>query len=551
MPFALRDYQVESVDAVVSAWRDGIQRPGLVLPTGAGKTVVLAEIAEHPQVRQRGRTLIIAHRKELIEQAAAKVRQQAPPHRRVGIVKGTANGVLADVVVGSVQTLRNPARHRQLRDVGTVIVDEAHHVTADSYRKILDHFGCFTPGGANALGVTATMSRGDGQRLGDVWEKIVYEKDIAWMIRRGYLVPVKGIRVQVPDLDMRRVKRMAGDYSDAALGAALEGSLAPQAIARAYTEHTPGRQAILFAPTVHSAEVIGDALTEAGWRVRLVWGEMPEGARTAALDDFRAGRVDILASCGILTEGTDLPMAEVGIMARPTTIAPLYIQMAGRVLRLHPGKERAVLLDVCGVTAKHALIAPVDLFGRELTEITEVDPDLLELEGFEEPEPEPERAPKPLIDGELEAVEVDLFRGTTATWKTTYAGYWFLATPRRYIAVVPGDDRAHYDVVWMDRTTPGVWGWVVRDVGDMAHAQRAAEGNVAADETLTTRRDAGWRGRPATEKAVGKARRLGLEVGAFMSGGEVSDMIDRALASGRIDPVQIQRASLLLAGSPR
>lgn len=541
-----RPYQREAVEALLAAFDAGQRRPAVVLPTGTGKTVTFSHLIERLHERGNpGRILVLAHREELIEQAADKIRSLVP-RLRVGIVKAHLNQVLADVVVASVQTLRNAARRAQLRHVGVVIVDECHHATADSYRTIMLEYGCYAePGqpGAYAVGFTATMSRGDGARLGDVWQDIVYTRDTAWAIREGYLARVRGVRVQVPDLDLRRVKRMAGDYSDKALGAALEGSLAPQAVARAYTEHAAGRQGILFAPTVSSAEVMGDALAEAGYTVRLVHGAMSLTDRRAALDSFREGKTTVLASCMILTEGTDLPMAEVGLMARPTTIPALYTQMAGRVLRPYPGKVEALLLDVCGVTAKHALITPADLFGKELRELADTDvDDLLDLDA-EQPEERASRGDQVLLDGQLESVEVDLFHGSASAWQRTAAGYWFLATAERFLAIVPGDNREHFDVLWMTRFARDAHSdWVARDLPTLTYAQSAAERAVTEAERAYTSRDAQRNARTATTKMLDYAARLGhlFEPGAKT--GEVSRAIAYSEASRRIDPVQLARA---------
>lgn len=563
MSLVLRGYQLECADAVMHAAANGQRRPAVILPTGAGKTVVFSEIARRWLQRHRRRVLVLAHREELIDQAAAKLEMMlAGTGLRVGISKAGKRQVLADVVVGSVQTLRGATRREEIRDVGLVIVDECHHATADSYRLILDHFGCFGDSGAVALGVTATMSRGDKARLADVWPEIVYERDIAWMIRRGYLVGVDGKRIVVPDLDLRKVRRMAGDYSDGALGAALEGSLAPEAIAKAYDEHAGARQGILFAPTVSSAAVIGQALTDSGKTFRLVHGAMGASERHQALDDFREGRLQGLASCMILTEGTDLPMAEVGVMARPTTVAALYVQMAGRVLRPHPGKTRALLLDVCGVTAKHSLISPVDLFGKELNAI-QVDEDLLTIDGCtycddpghdvtdcpHRPPTEDEPAERDnddqvLINGPIEALDVDLFHGSKSAWLRTRAGYWFLQAGRdRFIAIVPGEDRSRYDVVWMHKYRPGESGWVAQGVPELAYAQAFAEGNVTASEKMVSTKESSWRNRRASEKTMNLAAQLGLWLDPDAKGGEASDAIARHEASKRIDPVQIERAA--------
>lgn len=547
--FSPRPYQREAVRAVLDALAAGQTRPAVVLPTGAGKTVVFSQVirdwiewARYGRVRDP-RVLVLAHRAELLEQAAEKIRAVCPD-LKVGTVKAGVNQVYADVVVASTQTLASEKRRAAIKGVGLIIVDECHHATAATYRKILEHYQC------PAVGFTATMSRGDDAALGDIWQDIVYKRDIAEMIRDGYLCGVRGVRVQVPDLDLRRVKRLAGDYSEAALGAALEGSLAPQLIAKAWNEHASGKQGLLFAPTVSSAEFIAAELVAQGISAELVHGAMKTDDRAAALDRFRNGKVQVLANCMVLTEGTDLPMAEVIAVARPTTNQALYVQMVGRGLRLYPGKQRATVLDLVGATAKHSLMSPVKLFGEQLDaldkDVVELDPaELAELEEIEllreQEAGEAVGAGQVWIEGDLEAIEVDLFHGSASAWQRTHAGVWFLPAGDRFIALVRGEAGTGWDVVWMHKYRHGVSGWVARGMPDLGYAMATAEGNVQPGEELTTSRDRAWKAKAPSEKTVALAQRYGIEVHSLMRAGEVSALITLVEASRRIDPVQVAR----------
>jgi len=230
----LRDYQTEAIAAVRRAWSTGTRRPAVVLPTGSGKTVIFAGLAA--EMHGRGvRSVVLAHRDELIEQAAHKVKAVAP-HLRVGIVKGTRREIRGrDVIVASVQSLTRAERRAELAAAGPrlVIVDEAHHAVANTYMAILRDLGCFVEDpmeGAYALGVTATLGRSDRVALGQVWQDVVYKRDIVSMIRAGYLVNAKGARVRVEGLDLGRVKRTGGDFQDAALSEAMHEALAPAAV---------------------------------------------------------------------------------------------------------------------------------------------------------------------------------------------------------------------------------------------------------------------------------------------------------------------------------
>lgn len=542
----LRDYQAACVDAVEGAWGRGMRRPAAVLPTGAGKTVVFAHLIRRGGWRRErfARALVLAHRTELIEQAARTLKSISPD-LRVGIVKASRNETLADVIVGSVQTLATERRRRQLLDVGLVVVDEAHHATAATYRRVLEDLGCFAGSGeggaAVALGVTATMSRGDGGALGAIWQDVVYRESIADMIAAGWLVRPRGIRVKVDDLDLSQVKRVRGDYSESQLGEAIEASMAPEAIAKALREHAGDRPTLLFAPLVRTAEIIRDALRDAGFTAEVVSALTSPDERRRIVEDFRARRVQVLCNAMVFTEGTDLPLASCVVVARPTTHAGLYVQMVGRVLRPDQGKDDALVLDVVGASQKHALAAHVELFGeepkpdRERDDLEEDDLDEGELtlaEGLGLRLDEESWA-----NGPLKSVEVDLFHGSASAWLRTRAGVWFIPAGERYIAIIPGDpgQMGGYDVVEMHRYSIGRSAWVQRGVSELAYAMAWAEAAVTPSERSTALRERSWRARRPSVKQRDLAARYGVMISPDMHSGEVSSRISVELASRRID----------------
>jgi superfamily II DNA or RNA helicase len=528
----LRQYQLECVDAIVSALDRGVEGPAAVLPTGAGKSVIIGALAARPEVQKRGRVLVLAHREELIEQNAAKVRMTAPD-LRVGIVKAGRNEVLADVISATVQTLASERRRGQLNEVGLVVYDECHHATSPTSRDILNHYK------VPRVGFTATMTRADKSALGEVWTDVVYSKDIAWMIRRGYLCAVDGKRVKVAGLDLAKVKRMHGDYSEKALGEAIEGSMAPGAVARSYAEHAMGRQGILFAPTVSSAEVFAAALAEQGVKVETIHGKLGTEARRAMLQRFRDGTTTILSSVGVLTEGTDLPMAEVAIMCRPTTNVGLYVQCVGRVLRLHPGKSRALVLDLVGVTSKLSLVSPVQLFGDDADEIER---DVLDMERDEaERDEEDGDSGVHLLDGPLEAEDVDLFHGSQSAWLRTHDGTWFLPAGARFIALIPAESGAGWHVVAMNRYMQGDSRWVARDVPELGYAMSYAEGDVTKAELASVEKERSWRGMRPDHKIIKYARSIGVRVNRDDTMGAIQAGITQEEGSRRIDPLQRAR----------
>jgi superfamily II DNA or RNA helicase len=555
---ALRPYQVDAVSAVRRAIDDGVQRSAVVLPTGAGKTIVIASAArEHiAQSHECRRVLVVAHRTELIEQNARTIRRFAP-ELRVGIVKAERDQTNADVISASVQTLgarSGAARMARIRNVGLVVIDECHHAAADSYMKVLSHFGCFESGGAVAVGLTATMIRGDDKALGDVWQDVVYSRSIAEMIHEGWLARPRGLRVRVPDLDLRRVRKSRGDYSDAALGEAIEGSLAPELVAKAYAEHAPGKQGILFAPTVATAQLYRDALREVGIAAELVHGAMEEGERRRTLRRFEDGSVQVLCNCMVLTEGTDLPMAEVCVIGRPTLNRGLLIQMAGRVLRLHPGKDSALIMDVSGATERHSLLGAIELFGEESVDVP-VEGEAPQGEQPDDLGPGDVDLGPTVLDKDLDegptwltgptgVVEVDLFHGSKSLWQQTRGGIWFIHATAgkggsdRYVIVQRAVRPGAWDVIWLDAKVRGRSDWVAQDIDDLSYAMAFAESNITPTEQLTARKNARWRNGGATQAQLDKAERMGVPRAllAGMTAGELSNRIDVVNASARIDP---------------
>jgi ATP-dependent helicase IRC3 len=532
----LRPYQRVAVDAAHGAWARGMRRPAEVLFTGAGKTVIFAHLGvEWLAVNPGRRVLVLAHTTELVDQAIAKFRSVAPG-LRIGRVQADANETLARIIVASVATLRSERRRRMLRDVGLIIVDECHHAVATTYREILSHYGALGPAvGAVAIGFTATMTRADDLSLGDVWQDVVHAESITDGIMGGYLVRPRGIHVHVDDLDLSQVRTSRGDYREGDLGEAIENSLAPKAIARAVAEHADSRKILLFAPTVHSAEVIGDALRAAGRSVGLVHGAMSAGARRDALDAFRAGSTQILCNCMVLTEGFDEPAADCAVIARPTKSPGLYIQIAGRVLRPYPGKTDALLLDVVGASLKHTLVSALDLFGVGKAK-TENDQAREDPEDLDEGQQDARGALFGGLDGNLIATEVDLFTGSPMAWLRTRAGVFFLAAGERYIAIVPGADAGTYDVTAMHATVRHTGRWIVQGVEDLAYAMAWAEGEVTPYEKTIASKARAWRAKSPTDKQRARAAGLRLTIPDGARSGEVSAMITLALASNRIDP---------------
>ena len=348
----LRPYQDEARRAIESEWAQGRQKTLLVLPTGTGKTMVFSRVAEDV-VRQGGRVLILAHRGELLEQAADKLEQVSGLSCAVEKAEQSCLGSWYRVVVGSVQTLMRQQRLRQFPAdyFATVIVDEAHHVLSDSYQVIFDHFAQ-----ANVLGVTATPDRGDMRNLGQFFDSLAYEYSLPKAIKSGYLVPIKAETIPL-QIDLSGVAVQAGDFKPADIGHALDPYL--DQIADEMAKRCQARKTVVFLPLIATSQKFTRILQERGFRAAEVNGGSDN--RAEVLADFVAGRYNVLCNSMLLTEGWDCPSVDCIIVLRPTKVRSLYAQMVGRGTRLSPGKEFLLLLDFLWHTERHELVHPAHL----------------------------------------------------------------------------------------------------------------------------------------------------------------------------------------------
>lgn len=556
----LRDYQEDALTAFTECWNRGVLRPAGVLPTGAGKTVIFAHMAErHLMAHPAERVLVLAHTDELVLQAAAKMRSVAP-HRSVGIVKAERNETHAHVIVASVQSLRSAKRRAQLRNVGLVIVDECHHATATTYRTIMEDLGCFGDR-VRTAGFTATLIRADKAKLSAVWEGVAFTRDIPFMIRRGYLLDVRGKRVEVPQLNLSEVRQSGGDYREGDLGEALIDALAPEIVAKAYLEHASDRKGLLFAPTVDSAYAFAAAFNEVGIKTEVVHGGLGRDERRAILARLRDGTTQVVSNCMVLTEGFDEPTVSCAVIARPTKSPGLYQQMVGRVLRPDltlPVAERghALILDVVGISALHGLQSLVDLSSRKDLNREEIDEDLtlLQLEDLilEETGGMPgDLPPEGFYAGPVDVRDFDpLARDSSRVWGRTPGGvYWMSAGTDRYVFLADSvaGEPGTYDVVWCAKDARGSAG--LTEHRGLSFEMALSWAEEAAIEmggygTLTlTSKKARWRKDVPTEPQIKRARQLGITVPMDGNGvplinkGQISEMIDDAIAAKRIDPL--------------
>jgi superfamily II DNA or RNA helicase len=373
---SLRPYQSAAIDAVQERFAAGDRATLLVLPTGTGKTVVFSEVARRT-VEAGGRVLVLAHRSELLEQALGKLRALG---LFAGIEQAQQRARAADVVVASVQTLRGRRLSAWSPDAfRLVVVDEAHHAPAATYRSILEHFSA-----ASVLGVTATPDRLDGAGLGKVFASIAYSYELRDAIRDGWLARVEAQRVRLT-VDLDTVHTRAGDLDLRELEELYGTDAAVKTVVDPLRELAGARRTILFAISVAHSQALAAAINEQEpGAARWVSGETRPEERAEAVAAFRAGRLRVLVNCALYTEGFDCPEVECVAIARPTKSRALYAQMLGRGTRTAPGKESVLVLDFVGVTKRHRLITPADvLAGKEhdadvVAEATERGGDMLD-----------------------------------------------------------------------------------------------------------------------------------------------------------------------------
>ena len=266
----LRPYQQEARDAILGQWEQGFQKTLLVLPTGCGKTIVFASVTEEC-VRQGRRVLILAHRGELLDQAADKLKKSTGLGCSVEKAEESCLGSWFRVTVGSVQTLMREKRLAQFKPdyFSTIIIDEAHHSLSESYQKILRHFA-----EAQVLGVTATPDRGDRKNLGEVFDSLAYEYTLPKAIKEGYLSPIKAVTIPLK-LDLSGVAIQSGDYKASDVDCALEPYLFQ--IAEEMKKYCEKRKTVVFLPLVKTSQKFRDILNEAGFHAAEVNGNSPDG----------------------------------------------------------------------------------------------------------------------------------------------------------------------------------------------------------------------------------------------------------------------------------
>lgn len=509
----LRPYQQQARDRIHAEWDAGHTHTLLVLPTGTGKTIVFASVAAD-QVRAGDRVLILAHRGELLEQAADKLQRSTGLVSAVEKAESTCLGSWFRVVVGSVQTLQRTARLERFPQdyFGTIIIDEAHHAITDGYRRILDYFS-----GAKVLGVTATPDRGDMRNLGEVFDSLAFEYKLTDAIKEGYLCKIMAQTIPL-QLDITSVTMSGGDYAVGDLGTALDPYL--EQIAAEMAQRCKGRKTVVFLPLIKTSQKFRDLLNAYGFRAAEVNGQSDD--RRQLLADFDAGKYNVLCNSMLLTEGWDCPSVDCVVVLRPTKVRSLYSQMVGRGTRLSPGKTDLLLLDFLWMTDKHELCRPADLVCEDRTVARQMTEHLAETGCPEDIEEAAAQASEDVVAQREEALAKQLEEQRRKKAK--------LVDPLQYEMSIQAEDLAGYVPAfgWEAGPPSEQQTAALEKLGILPDAVESAGKAALLLDRLNKRRDEGL----TTPKQIRCLEKYGFQHVGTWSFEAARHMIDRIAAQG-------------------
>lgn len=509
----LRPYQQQARERIHAEWENGHTRTLLVLPTGTGKTIVFASVAAD-QVRAGDRVLILAHRGELLEQAADKLQRSTGLVSAVEKADATCLNTWFRVVVGSVQTLQRTARlERFPRDYfGTIIIDEAHHAITDGYRRILDYFDH-----AMVLGVTATPDRGDMRNLGEVFDSLAFEYKLTDAIKEGYLCRIMAQTIPLK-LDISSVTMSGGDYAVGDLGTALDPYL--EQIAAEMAQRCKGRKTVVFLPLITTSQKFRGLLNSHGFRAAEVNGQSTD--RKEVLADFDAGKYNVLCNSMLLTEGWDCPSVDCVVVLRPTKVRSLYSQMVGRGTRLSPGKTDLLLLDFLWMTDKHELCRPADLVCEDRTVARQMTENLAESGCPQDIEEAAVQASEDVVAQREEALAKQLEEQRRKKAK--------LVDPLQYEMSIQAEDLAGYVPAfgWEAGPPTEQQAAALEKLGILPDAVESAGKASLLLDRLHKRRDEGL----TTPKQIRCLEKYGFQHVGRWSFEQAKHMIDRIAASG-------------------
>jgi ATP-dependent helicase IRC3 len=546
----LRPYQRQCLERLRQRYRDGKRRLLVSLPTGTGKTVIFAQFPHY--FRMKKRLLVLAHREELLEQARRKF-HDADPNLRVEVEQaGKRASADCKVVIASVPTIGRAGSARLAaldpQDFYLIVVDEAHHAVAKSYRTIFEHFQLFAPDTPRMLvGFTATPRRGDQQGLGEVFEEIAYNRSLEEMIRGRFLCPVAGWRVK-SNVNLDGVQVKAGDFVESQLARVVHVAERNALLLRAYQDLARQRRCIVFCVNVAHAQDVAALFCGAGVRAAAVWGAMPKEERHTTLAQLSSGALEVVTNCNVLTEGFDEPRVDCILMGRPTHSRLLYAQMVGRGTRLHPQKSDLLVIDVADNSRKHTLAGlhalfdlnpALDLQGSNALAMA----DRLRAVSERYPWVDIQKIKTPQ-DLEFVAERIDLFRFTPPdevqpytdlSWCATLSGGYRLSLPEREHIEIQQNLLDAWEVRFHSprRRGEAVSLGVAGNLPDAIHTAEAFVEKERAAAIRILDLSARWRNQALSDAQRGLLRRKGIPIPQGLTRGQASWMIGLLSAHGR------------------
>lgn len=528
----LRPYQEEAVSAVLADW----QTHGAVLgvaATGAGKTQILLEVLNRAHQQGGGRSLVLAHRQELIDQPIERVAGWAGWTIPMGKVMASHDDCQQPITIATVQTLASTKRLARLLAFGAIdrlVIDETHHATARTYLELVERLRMVNPN-LRILGVTATPIRADGDGLSRLFEHVSFRITIADLVKQHYLVQPRWLGIAT-GISLKGVESRAGDYVQSQLASRFDTEHGRRIILQAYQDYASGRRAIAFTASVQGAHELAGAFIEAGIPAAAVDGTTPKEERARLLQAYREGRITVLANCQVLTEGFDAPGTSCVLMCRPTKSDSLYIQCMGRGLRPAPradvapderGKalpgEDCLILDFMPQETRNIVMAG-DVLGlpkdqakaaRQLVEETEAEPGEVQL-GFTFDGSEFDHSGTPL---EIVARQINYLQASPWTWDRR-DDWMVLGLGKgadgidRILAITPPDATGTAELWGLGRGE-GEWSWRRRRLATGTLEELGAQANEIADRqgahTLIGK-GRQWQREGATEGQIKYLRRL-------------------------------------------
>jgi len=511
----LRPYQQECLLAIQTQHSQGRHRQLISLPTGAGKTVIFANLIKETGLR----TLVLAHTNELLEQASDKIKMVCP-ELDVGIVNGHNKRFDTHAVISSIQAASVASTMSKLAEESfdLVIADECHHFAADGPRKILTHLGFGNGTNKLLVGFSATPFRSDGKGLGEIFDVIAYERGIKEMIADGYLCHPRGLKIAT-DIDFSRVKTIDGDLQKAALADIMDTPELNRVIAETYQKHASGMATICFGVSVQHAINLSAAFTSLGISSKAIYGEMQHQDRAKIISEYREGAISVLCNCQVLTEGFDAPETSCVIIARPTQSTGLYQQMVGRGLRLYPNKKECLILD-CNdnshnICSSVTLLHDAKCWSIENEQISaDIGSKLTEIQAHIPAE----------LNQELKAAIIAFDpMGECFTWIRNGAAYSMRGSGGRHLNVMPNGTHTYEVTFTSEKGSEQIAAGLTFEYA-FAAAEDFAKQNIKL--FAISDRDASWRDLPITDRQMALIRSYGYRAGIEqLTRGQASQII--------------------------